>query len=1359
MTAIIMKELRKVGLFTAALVLSCLVAPREAAAAAEKSGEAAAPPPVRVLLGDKVRVSDPDNDPLSYHWRQLEGPKVTIADQTKLKTWFVPIAPGRYVFELRVSDGKSAAVRRFTKLVTPPNRAPTAEAGARQTVELGQMIQLDGGLSEDPDHDRIKGWEWRQIQGPKLKLRKKDLTERQLRFKPEKSGLYVFELRVSDGRLWSAPDRVEVLVRRPNSPPDIVVEGDAGEERVQLPVRKPAVKKGVLPVPVVGPDRVITLGEKIILDGSKSYDPQGGQVEYFWWRQVKSDAPIIRPLIQDKSSAVAGRRDMFACPRWYCTPKEPGRYEFRLEVGVGKRMKTSRPVICTVVGKNQAPTAEIHAAKTAWTAGEVVTLDGSASHDPEGEALKYDWHWSKKGRYPKEFIAAAPHLLRFRAPVGEYGIELVVTDKRGARSKPARLSVKVAPPNRPPTVTVPAKLTGRIGQPCTVKAVASDPENDRVQVEWTVVEPKNLRLPPAMLKNPRLVFVPRKAGLYRFSVVARETRKDGGVSAPAFVQIAVLREKNLPPTADLRGPKEVDVGQRVTLSGRASFDPEGKALTYLWRQIKGPKAPITAPDKSANRRRFTPTEPGDYQFSLTVSDGENTSRPAVWTVRVNKRNSRPEAFISPPKKREVFVGQELTFDGSGSRDADRGDKLTYHWRQLSGPRADLLGKNAPKLLVTPLKIGEKPERLVVELVVNDGLEDSKPATAAVVVLRRNRPPVAVVEGPRDAVVGHRVQLSGEKSRDPDPQKGDELTYFWQQVDNHAPRLDLSRRQLNKSRLKFKPRRPGTYVFRLTVKDGQGAASAPAEWSVTVSAVNKPPSAVVFLSNHKTDKPFRSGAEVVLSAKGSRDPEGRPLTFEWRQVSGPDLVVPVTTKETITLRPRRPGRYVFEVRAFDGAVRSEPARVKFRVAGPNGKPVARIAEVGRVSAGDLVALDASNSFDPDGDRLTEYRWELTAAPPGVATKLNASKRKMRRFNLRLPLKGKYVFRLRVFDGKDWSDPVEKTIVAGDFNIPPTATPDESELYAEGGEQVELSGKASRDPDGVPRAKLTFRWRQVEGRRVKKPRPEGPYYRFIAPEVKKAETLRFQLRVHDGKDESKPAEVLVHLLPPGTLPRAVVAKENLRVPMADENKHYRWEDREVVKFDGSLSTPRGKLHYQWQQVQGEDLTNRADELTKPVFGLVVYNPGRYRFKLRVQNVENLYWSRPAYVNVIVYNPNRPAVEPARKPEQAAPKTAPKQPGPGAGEVAALVKALGASKTEERTRAAIKLQKLGEACVPALIEALENGTREGADAAQKTAAKEAAVVLRHIADEDAGGMNAEKWRLWWNKKQRTRTGEPGR
>ncbi|MDC0744023.1 M36 family metallopeptidase [Polyangium mundeleinium] len=71
---------------------------------------------------------------------------------------------------------------------------------------------------------------------------------------------------------------------------------------------------------------------------------------------------------------------------------------------------------------------------------------------------------------------------------------------------------------------------------------------------------------------------------------------------------------------------------------------------------------------------------------------------------------------------------------------------------------------------------------------------------------------------------------------------------------------------------------------------------------------------------------------------------------------------------------------------------------------------------------------------------------------------------------------------------------------------------ADLVVSGGDQVELDGSKSSDPEGD---KLTFKWTQSEGPEVALVGGDQPRPTFVAPDVQAETTLTFQLTVSDGK----------------------------------------------------------------------------------------------------------------------------------------------------------------------------------------------------------------------------------------------------
>src|SRR5204863_5402277 len=152
----------------------------------------------------------------------------------------------------------------------------------------------------------------------------------------------------------------------------------------------------------------------------------------------------------------------------------------------------------------------------------------------------------------------------------------------------------------------------------------------------------------------------------------------------------------------------------------------------------------------------------------------------------------------------------VTLDGSRSFDPEHAP-LTYHWKQLSGWKVQLNDPNVAK----PLLLHPWPGTYLFELVVNDGLQDSKPDRVAVII-GPNHAPVAD-PGPPHYVLKANVTLDGTRSYDPD---GFSLLYQWRQVS--GPPVPLTGTNTSTPVVSILMPRPTNQlcVFELVVSDGQ-----------------------------------------------------------------------------------------------------------------------------------------------------------------------------------------------------------------------------------------------------------------------------------------------------------------------------------------------------------------------------------------------------------------------------------------------------------------------------------------------------------------------------------------------------------
>src|SRR4029079_6489083 len=152
--------------------------------------------------------------PITYAWRivtQPSGSKAVLLNATSKTPSFTPQVAGPYTFALTVSDGAlTSPADEVVITVTDDNCPPIADAGADQKVTTGQLVTLTGAGSTDPNDDPLT-YSWRfQSKPDGSSATLAAATTVSPTFTPDRAGLYVLSLTVSDGRLTSAPDTVVI---------------------------------------------------------------------------------------------------------------------------------------------------------------------------------------------------------------------------------------------------------------------------------------------------------------------------------------------------------------------------------------------------------------------------------------------------------------------------------------------------------------------------------------------------------------------------------------------------------------------------------------------------------------------------------------------------------------------------------------------------------------------------------------------------------------------------------------------------------------------------------------------------------------------------------------------------------------------------------------------------------------------------------------------------------------------------------------------------------------------------------------------------------------------------------------------
>lgn len=393
-------------------------------------------------------------------------------------------------------------------------------------------------------------------------------------------------------------------------------------------------------------------------------------------------------------------------------------------------------------------------------------------------------------------------------------------------------------------------------------------------------------------------------------------------------------------------------GQDVLFDASDSTAPDPAAtLTYAWKVDD-----VAVAGTGPQLHRSWPAK-GRHRVSVTVSDGNGD---ATDEVDVAVTVPPVAAMAALPSGLRSF--DAVTLDATGSSDPD-GTVATYAW-DLDGDGRYDHADTAP----TWSTLAPTAGTYTVRLKVTDDLGASAVTTRSLTVA--NRPPTAALTGPQPAIRGEAATLDASGSADLD---GTITSYDWTFGDGAtATTTTPTASHVYAAN--------GSPTAKVVVKDDTGAT---AQATLALKVTRRPVAALA--ADPLSGRP---GDPISLSAAGSADPDGGPLTYKWSYTGAATCDGAPSTSDHTTVTFLTFGTKQVTVCATDadGAVGTAQATIAI----VNDPPVASFtATPDHVLTGQVVSFDASASSDPDGP-LASLRWDLDGDGSYETTGVTASR---------------------------------------------------------------------------------------------------------------------------------------------------------------------------------------------------------------------------------------------------------------------------------------------------------------------------------------------------------------------------------
>ena len=549
--------------------------------------------------------SDADGDTLTYNWSIISKPAGSvgsISNENNVTASFTPDVLGTYTLLLSVSDGWAIATALAT--IMPYNNVPSANAGLDQIIHIGNSVTLNASGSSDADGDTLT-YNWSILSKPAgSSISINNVITTTHSFTPDILGTYNIMLSVSDG-YETVTDSIYIAAT--NTAPFPSMAGGSS-----------VISSGLVayyPFNGNANDESGNNNNGTIYGATATADRFGNANESYYFDGT-NDWIELTDFSLPSSFSVSIWLNFFNISTTQCF--------------IGKH--TSSGINKFIFGHNFSQfwteieaTPVVGGSIVAGYQHLVITVEKIDASNSSVKIFR-DGDLYQSFNIPRVFS----YVLGKKWSIGQDWDNSSKTDYFEGKMDDIRIYNKILDEQEINAIYSNTELSSHIGQRITLNAVYSDDaDGDTITYNWSILsKPAGSVSSISNENNVTASFITDVIGTYNILLSV----SDGWAIATAS---ATIIPYNNVPSANVGLDQIIHIGNSVTVDSSGSSDADGDTLSYQWTIKSNPsESNLILNGGTSVSISFTPDVTGDFEILLTLSDGFEISTDSV-LVRVS----------------------------------------------------------------------------------------------------------------------------------------------------------------------------------------------------------------------------------------------------------------------------------------------------------------------------------------------------------------------------------------------------------------------------------------------------------------------------------------------------------------------------------------------------------------------------------------------------------------------------------------------------------------------------------------------------------------------------------------------------